>query len=56
VCLKFLFGVSRFVCRCIDGVLIRVMEKKERYCTYLELLLVLKLSACRMDERVDRRL
>ena len=47
-CVKFLFGGSRFACRRIAGVLIRVTEKKERYCTHLEL--VGKLSAGRMDE------
>ena len=39
VCVKFLSGVYSCACRCIAGVLIRVMEKK-RYWTYLDLLLV----------------
>ena len=55
-CVKFLFGVSRFACQCIAGVRIRDKVKKERYCTYLKLLLVWKLSAGRMDECPDRRL
>ena len=37
---NFLFRCSRYAYRCIAGDLISVMEKKERYCTNIELLLV----------------